>query len=87
MAKGMIKVLESRISQMKEFDVNFIEDLQSLDAKVDALGLTYNIEEMSEDKSVRSHIRKRTQKVNNVVARFKRDLNKVIQEITDGGLE
>ena len=81
MAKGMIKELEARIAQMEAFDVTLAEAVEDVQDEVDNLSINFNAEEISSDKSVRSHIRKRTQKINNVIARFKRDLKKAIADL------
>jgi len=87
MAVGMIKTLESRITQMKEFDVTFAKTVKGISADVNALGIEFNVEELSADKSVRSHIRKRTQKLTNVLERFKRDINKVLEDLESADVE
>ena len=83
MEKNMIKALENRIQQMRDFDVTFVDGLNDLQEKVNALSVSYKPEELSTDKSVRSHIRKRTQSINNVLARCKRDLAKAIEAIQE----
>ena len=81
MAVGMIKTLESRITAMKEFDASFVEQLKQMQEEVNALQIGFNADKLSQDKSVRSHIRKRSQAINNVVSRFKRDFAKVIADV------
>lgn len=83
MKNSMIKALENRIQQMKDFDVTFVAGLNNLQEKVNALSVSYKPEELSDDKSVRSHIRKRTQSINNVLARCSRDLEKAIKAIQE----
>ena len=83
MEKNMIKALENRIQQMRDFDVTFVAGLNDLQEKVNALSVSYKPVELSTDKSVRSHIRKITQSINNVLARCKRDLEKAIQTIQE----
>ena len=87
MAVGMIKTLESRIAQMKEFDETFAETVKGVQEQVDALGIDFNVNELSTDKSVRSHIRKRTQKLTGILERFKRDVNKVLVELESVDVE
>lgn len=82
MKAGMVKTLESRIAQMKEFNASFATKVEGVITQVDELGITINPADISEDKSVRYHVRKRTQNVNNVIARFKRDLRKAVTDLT-----
>lgn len=83
MKDSMIKALQNRIQQMKDFDVTFVSGLNDLQEKVNALSVSYKPEELSTDKSVRSHIRKRTQSINNVLKRCQRDLAKAIASIKE----
>ena len=81
MKQSMVEVLQGRIEAMKEFDGSFIETVQGVLHEAEALGTELDPKELSKDKSVRAHIRKRTQKLNNLINRFKRDLNVIVTEL------
>ncbi len=87
MKQSMIKALENRIVLMKEFDVTFTETLAGVIEDLDTLGIEFDVNALSDDKSVRSHIRKRVQKVNGIITRFKRDIAKVVEELNEVGNE
>lgn len=79
----MIAVLDERIAQMKSFDTVFVGKVTNLREDVEALDIVVKPEDYSDDKSVRSHVRKQQAKAVNILNRFKRDIQKLIDEMTD----
>lgn len=83
----MIETLNARIEQMKAFDEQLVSTLKEVQLEVNKLGVSLDPNKLSSDKSVRSHIRKRTQKVNNLIKRFIKNFNALIEEVESNEVE